>query len=90
MEKISLPVIHDFDIFNPAVPEDRKNVESNCNEITFINQTDGDVQINNFTIATGATLVLGGNSFEIVRTKFQISNISATIGTLAVIRKRYL
>lgn len=90
MEKINLPVVHDFDVFYPYIDQDRKNVESNCNEITFINQTDGSVQVNNFTIATGAQLVLGGNSFEIIKTKFQITNISATTGSFSVLRKRYL
>lgn len=90
MEKININVVHDFDVFYPYIDQDRKNVESNCNEITFINQTDGSVQVNNFTIATGAQLVLGGNSFELIKTKFQIVNISATSGSFSVLRKRYL
>lgn len=90
MEKININVVHDFDVFFPYIDQDRKNVESNCNEITFINQTDGSVQVNNFTIATGAQLVLGGNSFELIKTKFQIANISATTGSFSVLRKRYL
>jgi len=90
MEKININVVHDFDVFFPYIDQDRKNVESNCNEITFINQTDGSVQVNNFTIATGAQLVLGGNSFELIKTKFQIANISATSGSFSVLRKRYL
>lgn len=83
-------VVHDTDVFYPAVAEDRKNIEANCNEITFVNKTDGDVLVNNFTLSSGDTLVYGGNNFEYIRTKFQIINSTATSGSLYVLRKRYI
>lgn len=90
MEKITINVIHDTDVFFPAVAEDRKNIESNCNEITFVNKTDGDVQVNNFTLSSGDSLIYGGNSFEMIKTKFQIVNLTATTGAFYALRKRYL
>lgn len=90
MSKPQINVVHDFDVFYPAIDGDRKNIEGDCNEITFVNKTDGTVLLNNFELLTGDTLILGGNSFEVVKTKFQITNVSATTGSLNVIRKRYL
>jgi hypothetical protein len=87
---MKINVVHDFDTFFPAVDEDRKNIEGDCNEITFINNTDGVITINNFNMNPSDVLILGGNSFETVKTKFQISNSTATSGVLNVIRKRYL
>ena len=87
---MKINVVHDFDTYFPAIDQDRKNIEGDCNELTFVNNTDGNVTINNFNLAVGDVLILGGNSFEIVKTKFQIQNVSATSGVLNVIRKRYL
>lgn len=87
---MKINVIHDFDTYFPAVDDDRKNIEGDCNEITFINNTNGAITINNFNMNAGDTLILGGNSFETVKTKFQVANVNATIGVLNVIRKRYL
>lgn len=83
-------ILYDFDTYFPAVAEDRKNIETQCNDITFYNNTDGTILINNLPIATGEQLILTGNEGEINISKFQISNSTATTGTLYVIRKRYL
>lgn len=83
-------VINDFDTYFPAVDQDRKNIESQCNDITFYNNTDGTILINNLPIATGEQLILTGNEGEFNTTKFQLVNSTATTGVLYVIRKRYL
>jgi hypothetical protein len=84
------PVVYDFDTFFPAVSEDRKNIESQCNDITFYNNTDGTITINNLPLETGEQLILNGNEGEFNVTKFQLVNVSSTTGTLYVVRKRYL
>ena len=76
-------ITYDFETFFPAVPEDRKN-------ITFINNTDGTILLNNLPLATGEQLILTGNENEFNVSKFQLSNSTATTGTLYVIRKRYI
>jgi hypothetical protein len=83
-------IIYDFDTYFPAVSEDRKNIETQCNDVTFYNNTDGTILINNLPIATGEQLILTGNEGEFNVSKFQLSNSTATTGTLYVIRKRYL
>lgn len=84
------PVTYDFDTYFPAVTEDRKNIESQCNDITFYNNTDGTILINNLPIASGEQLILTGNENEFNVSKFQLVNSTATTGTLYVVRKRYL
>jgi hypothetical protein len=83
-------IIYDFDTYFPATSEDRKNIEAQCNDITFINNTDGTILINNLPLATGEQLILTGNEGEFNVSKFQLSNLTAGNGTLYVIRKRYL
>jgi hypothetical protein len=83
-------VVYDFDTYFPAVTEDRKNIESQCNDITFYNNTDGTILINNLPITSGEQLILTGNEFEFNVSKFQLTNSTATTGTLYVVRKRYL
>jgi hypothetical protein len=83
-------IIYDFETFFPAVPEDRKNIETQCNDITFINNTDGTILINNLPLATGEQLILTGNEGEFNVSKFQLSNSTATTGILYVVRKRYI
>ena len=83
-------ITYDFETFFPAVPEDRKNIETQCNDITFINNTDGTILLNNLPLATGEQLILTGNENEFNVSKFQLSNSTATTGTLYVIRKRYI
>jgi len=83
-------VIYDFDTYFPAITEDRKNIESQCNDITFYNNTDGTILINNLPISSGEQLILTGNEGEFNVSKFQLTNSSATTGTLYVVRKRYL
>jgi hypothetical protein len=83
-------IIYDFDTYFPAVSEDRKNIETQCNDVTFYNNTNGTILINNLPIATGEQLILTGNEGEFNVSKFQLSNSTATTGTLYVIRKRYL
>lgn len=82
--------IYDFETFFPAVSEDRKNIETQCNDITFINNTDGTILLNNLPLATGEQLILTGNEGELNVTKFQLSNSTATTGILYVVRKRYI
>lgn len=83
-------ITYDFETYFPAVDSDRKNIESQCNEMTFYNKTDGTININNLPLATGEQLILTGNEMEFNVSKFQLSNVSATTGILYVIRKRYL
>ena len=83
-------IINDFDTYFPAVDQDRKNIESQCNDITFYNNTDGTILINNLPLTTGEQLILTGNEGEFNTTKFQLVNSTATNGVLYVIRKRYL
>jgi hypothetical protein len=83
-------IIYDFETFFPAVPEDRKNIETQCNDITFVNNTDGIILINNLPLASGDQLILTGNEGELNVSKFQLGNSTATTGTLFVIRKRYI
>jgi hypothetical protein len=81
---------YDFETYFPAVNDDRKNIETQCNDITFYNNTDGTILINNLPLATGEQLILTGNEGELNVSKFQLSNSTATTGTLYVVRKRYL
>lgn len=83
-------IINDFDTYFPAVDQDRKHIESQCNDITFYNNTDGTILINNLPLTTGEQLILTGNEGEFNTTKFQLVNSTATTGVLYVIRKRYL
>ena len=83
-------IIYDFETFFPAVDNDRKNIETQCNDVTFYNNTDGTILINNLPLATGEQLILAGNEGEFNVSKFQLSNSTATTGILYVIRKRYL
>lgn len=83
-------ITYDFETFFPAVTEDRKNIETQCNDITFINNTDGTILLNNLPLATGEQLILTGNEGELNVSKFQLSNSTATTGILYVIRKRYI
>ena len=82
--------IYDFETFFPAVSEDRKNIETQCNDITFYNTTDGTILINNLPIASGEQLILNGNEGELNVSKFQLTNSTATTGVLYVVRKRYI
>lgn len=81
---------YDFETFFPAVPEDRKNIESQCNDITFYNNTDGTILINNLPLLTTEQLILTGNEGEFNVSKFQLTNSTATTGVLYVVRKRFL
>lgn len=83
-------IIYDFDTFYPQVSEDRKNIESQCNDMTFYNNTDGTILINNLPLLSGEQLILTGNENELNVSKFQLNNSTATTGVLYVIRKRYL
>ena len=83
-------VTYDFETYFPAIDQDRKNIESQCNDMTFYNNTDGTILINNLPLASGEQLILTGNEREFNVSKFQLSNSTATTGILYVVRKRYL
>lgn len=80
----------DTETYSPYNNFDRKTVISDCNDITFINATDGVVAVNNFPIAINGVLSSSGNENEINKTKFNITNISSSTGALYVLRKRYI
>ena len=83
-------VVNDFDTYFPAIDQDRKFIESQCNDITFYNNTDGTILINNLPLLTGEQLVITGNEGELNVSRFQITNSTATSGCLYVIRKRFI
>jgi hypothetical protein len=83
-------VTYDFETYFPAEPQDRKNIETQCNDITFFNNSDGIILLNNLPLAAGEQLILTGNEGELNVSKFQLTNSTATTGTLYVVRKRYL
>lgn len=80
----------DTETYSPYNNFDRKTVISDCNDITFINATDGVIAINNFPIAINGVLSSSGNEGEINKTKYNITNISSSTGALYVLRKRYI
>lgn len=63
------------------------SLQSNCNNITFINNGATTIQINNFNIVAGGQLQIGGNADEIDTTTYQINFQGATNGNVAVIKK---
>ncbi len=63
------------------------SLQSNCNNITFINNGATTIQINNFNIVAGGQLQIGGNENEIDTTTYQINFQGATNGNVAVIKK---
>jgi hypothetical protein len=83
-------VTYDFETYFPAEAQDRKNIETQCNDITFFNNSDGTILLNNLPLAAGEQLILTGNEGELNVSKFQLTNSTATTGTLYVVRKRYL
>jgi hypothetical protein len=68
--------------------EDTQDVDSNCIDILFNNQTTGTVYINGFPVATGAVLAINGNEKELNVTKYKISFAGST-GTVYVQRRKY-
>jgi hypothetical protein len=65
------------------------SLQSNCNNITFINNGATTIQINNFNVVAGASLQIGGNENEIDTTIYQLNFQGATNGNVAVIKKIY-
>jgi hypothetical protein len=80
----------DTETYSPWNNFDRKDIPSECNDITFINNTDGVIAINNFPIAINGVLSSSGNQEEMNKTKYNITNISSTSGALYVLRKRFI
>jgi len=76
--------IDPYDVTNT----NRNTIESNCNEITFVNRADGQVLINGFPLASGETLrIAAADLIEYNTTKFMFQNDTATIGFIYVFRK---
>lgn len=66
-----------------------ETVESNCNEIMFVNNSTTDVvTIDNFPLKPGAFISFGGNKDEICIRKFVIQ--CPTPGSLWYFRKNYV
>ena len=64
-------------------------IQSNCNDITFVNSATATVFISGFPIAIGGTLVISGNENEINVTTYNLSFNGGT-GSVYVIRKKYI
>lgn len=62
-------------------------VESNCNEITFINTGAVSVRVNTLTLIPGQQYVSSGNAGEINLTRY---NVVLNGGSVIVIRKIYI
>lgn len=82
MKRTYETIVTTHDTTNPEV-------ESNCADITFFNNTSGTVFINQFPVAVGATLSIASTSpddFNV--TKYRISFNAAT-GQVIVMKKIY-
>lgn len=69
--------------------QDNQRVVSSCNAITFINNTASTILINNFPVASGATLSFSGNENEIDVTEYYI-NFGGVAGNCWVIKKMFV
>lgn len=67
----------------------KKNVDTNCNDILFYNDTNGTVFLEGWPIPTGQTLSIAGNADEINVSKYQLS-FGSSVGIVYVIRKKYV
>lgn len=65
-------------------------VESNCNEMVFINNGSTTAVLNSFNILPGASLSISGNGGETDVTNYDLSFIGTSGNRVDVIRKRYV
>jgi len=80
----------DTETYSPWNNFDKKEVPTDCNDITFINKTDGVVFINTYPLDPNDSYVSTGNENENNKTRFNISNGTSTTGSLYVLRKRFI
>lgn len=64
------------------------DVDSNCIDILFYNDTLGTVYVNGWPVAAGASYSITGNSDELNITKYKIS-YNGNTGTVYVTRRKY-
>ena len=90
MSKQLIKINWDFESYQPYNKNSKINIEGDCADICFVNNTDGVVSVNNYPINSGGSLALNANDNEITVSKFQLVNSTATTGNVNVIRKRYV
>lgn len=65
------------------------DVDSNCIDIAFYNNSAATVYINGFPVVAGATLEINGNVGEQNVTKYKIGWNGAVAGEVVVLRRKY-